>query len=88
MATPEDEARRRVDAAEEDEEFHLSKAAEEEVKRLATHPVREVRRLQDEASEGEKAGGLFLLLSEVSLAIWLIAALLIAAVFLIAYFVT
>jgi hypothetical protein len=71
----------------DDEEFHLAKAAEEELKRLGTHPVEEVQRLQEEAREGRWGSGLFLLLAEVGIGVWLLAALLIAAVFLIAYFV-
>jgi hypothetical protein len=87
MIEPEDKAPGSASDPEGDEEFHLSAAAGEELKRLATHPVEEVHRLQDEAREGEKAGGLFVLVAEVSVVVWLLAALLIAAVFLIAYFV-
>jgi hypothetical protein len=86
MAGSDDEMARSDGA--EGQDFHLAKAAEEELKRLATHPVEEAHRLQDDAREGEKGSGLFLMLAEVGVGLWLLAALLIAAVFLIAYFVT
>jgi hypothetical protein len=86
-ANPEDERGRGEGAQEQDQEFHLSTAAEDEVKRLATHPVEEAHRLQEETREGSKASGLFLLIGEIGLGVWLLAALLMVAVFLIAYFV-
>jgi hypothetical protein len=86
MAGPEDERAQRDDA--EGQDFHLAKGAGEELKRLATHPVEEAHRLQEDAREGEKGSGLLLMLAEVGIGLWLLAALLIAAVFLIAYFVT
>jgi hypothetical protein len=84
-----DEDRGRAGGAPEgDEEFHLSTAAKDELKRLAEHPVEEAHRLQDEVREGEKASGLFTFVAETAVWIWLLAAVLIAAVFLIAYFAT
>jgi hypothetical protein len=86
MAGPDDERAQGEDA--EGQDFHLAKGAGEELKRLATHPVEEAHRLQEDAREGEKGSGLLLMLAEVGIGLWLLAALLIAAVFLIAYFVT
>jgi hypothetical protein len=86
MAGPDDERAQSDDA--EGQDFHLAKGAGEELKRLATHPVEEAHRLQEDAREGEKGSGLLLMLAEVGIGLWLLAALLIAAVFLIAYFVT
>jgi hypothetical protein len=86
-ANPKDEPGRGEGHPEDDQEFHLSTAAEDEVKRLAAHPVEEAHRLQEEIREGSKASGLFLLVGEISLGVWLLAALLMVAVFLIAYFV-
>lgn len=86
MARPEDERAPSGDA--EDQDFHLAKGARDELKRLATHPVEEAHHLQDDAREGEKGSGLLLLLAEVGIGLWVLAALLIVAVFLIAYFVT
>ncbi len=85
MAGPDEE---RAQSEAEGQDFHLAKGAGEELKRLASHPVEEAHRLQDDAREGEKGSGLFLLLAEVGIGLWILAALLIVAVFLIAYFVT
>ena len=87
MTQSEDETGQGEKAPDEDEAFHLSKAAEEEAKRLATHPVEEAHRLQDEAREGRWGSGLFLVLAEVGIGVWLLAVVLMVAVFLIAYFV-
>jgi hypothetical protein len=70
---------------EPDEEFHLGKATEEELKRLATHPVQEVERLADEIEEGEKGSSMLLLVSGIAASVWFLAALLMVAVFLVAY---
>jgi hypothetical protein len=86
MMQPEDETGR-SEKAPDDEPFHLAKAAEEELKRLATHPVEEVHRLQEEAREGRWGSSLFLLVAEIGIGVWLLAALLMVVVFLIAYFV-
>lgn len=86
MAGPDDE-KARSEAA-EGQDFHLAQGAKDELKRLATHPVEEAHHLQADAREGEKGSGLLLLLAEVGIGLWLLAALLIVAVFLIAYFVT
>jgi hypothetical protein len=86
MAGPDDERGPGNDAEEQD--FHLAKGAGEELKRLASHPVEEAHRLQEDAREGEKGSGLLLLLAEVGIGLWLLAAVLIVAVFLIAYFLT
>jgi hypothetical protein len=86
MAGPEDD--RAPSEGAEGQDFHLAKGAGDELKRLASHPVEEAHRLQDDAREGEKGSGLFLLLAEVGIGLWVLAALLIVAVFLIAYFVT
>ncbi len=86
MTGSEDEPGRGAGAPQGDE-FHLSQATGDEAKRLARHPVEEAHRLQDEAREGEKGSGLFLMLAEVGIGLWILAALLIVAVFLIAYFV-
>jgi hypothetical protein len=75
-------------APEGEEEFHLSTAARDELKRLAEHPLEEAHRLQEDVREGEKASGLLTFVAETAIWIWLLAALLIAAVFLIAYFAT
>jgi hypothetical protein len=72
---------------EPDEEFHLGKATEEELKRLVTHPVQEVERLKDEIEEGEKGSGMLLLVSGIAASVWVLAVLLIVAVFLVAYLV-
>jgi len=80
MARPEDERAPSGDA--EDQDFHLAKGARDELKREEAH------HLQDDAREGEKGSGLLLLLAEVGIGLWVLAALLIVAVFLIAYFVT
>ena len=92
MTQSEDEtARSENDSGEQptpgEEPFHLARAAEEELKRLAAHPVEEAHRLQEEAREGSWGTGLFLLLAEVGIGLWLLAGLLILAVFLVAYFV-
>jgi hypothetical protein len=86
-ANPEDERGRGEGQPKEDQEFHLAQAAQDEAKRIATHPVQEAHRLQEETREGSNASGLFLLLGEVGLGVWVLAALLMVAVFLIAYFV-
>jgi hypothetical protein len=70
-----------------EEEFHLGKAAEEELKRLATHPVRETERLRGEIDKGEPTG-LAVLLTSVAFWVWLLAALLMVVVFLVAYLAT
>jgi dolichol kinase len=72
---------------EANDDVHLGKAAEEELKRLAAHPVEEVERLRDEVREGRTASGLFLLVGGIAASMWFLAAALIAAVFLVAYFV-
>jgi hypothetical protein len=69
------------------DDVHLGKATEEELKRLATHPVLEAERLRDEVREGRKASGLFLLVGGIAASMWFLAALLMVAVFLVAYFV-
>lgn len=69
-----------------EEEFHLSTAGKDELKRLASHPIEEAHRLQEEVREGEKASGLFTLVVEVGVWVWLAAALLIVAIFLVVYF--
>jgi len=71
---------------EPDEEFHLGKAAEHEVKRLITHPLRERRRLNEELEEGQTAG-LGFLLGGVAFSVWFLAALLMAVCFVVAYLV-
>jgi hypothetical protein len=86
MTQSEDETGRSEEAP-DDEPFHLAKAAEEELKRLATHPVEEVHGLQEEAREGRWGSSLFLLVAEIGIGVWLLAALLMVVVFLIAYFV-
>lgn len=79
---PEDQA-----TYETTDDIHLGKATEEELKRLATHPVLEVERLRDEMREGRNASGLFLLVGGIAASMWFLAALLMVAVFLVAYFV-
>ena len=69
------------------DDVHLGKAAEEELTRLATHPVLEVERLRDEVRKGSQASGLFLLVGGIAASMWFLAALLMVAVFLVAYFV-
>jgi hypothetical protein len=66
--------------ADEDEEFLLRHEAAEELKRLATHPIKEIERLEEEAREGKTAASLGLVLAGVGLGVWAIAAVLLAFV--------
>jgi hypothetical protein len=66
--------------ADEDEEFLLRHEAAEELKRLATHPIKEIERLEEEAREGKTAASLGVLLAGVGLGVWAIAAVLLAFV--------
>lgn len=66
--------------ADEDEEFLLRHEAAEELKRLATHPIKEIERLEEEAREGKTAASLGLLLAGVGLGVWAIAAVLLGFV--------
>jgi hypothetical protein len=70
-----------------DDDVHLGKATEEEMKRLATHPVQEAERLQEEIREGRSGTGLFAFVGGIAVSVWFLAALLTATVFLVAYWV-
>ena len=49
--------------ADEDEEFLLRHEVAEELKRLATHPIKEIERLEEEAREGKTAASLGVVLA-------------------------
>jgi len=66
--------------ADEDEEYLLRHEAAEELKRLATHPIQEIERLEEEAREGKTAASLGVVLAGVGLGVWAIAAVLLAFV--------
>ena len=73
--------------ADEDEEFQLRHEATEELKRLATHPLKEIERLEEEAREGKTAASLGILLAGVGLGVWAIAAVLLGFVALVVWLV-
>jgi hypothetical protein len=74
-------------ADEEDEEFLLRHETAEELKRLATHPIKEIERLEEEAREGKTAASLGVVLTAVGLGVWAIAAVLLAFVTLVVWIV-
>jgi hypothetical protein len=76
-----------TDEEEEKEEVLLRHEAAEELKRLATHPVQEIERLEQEAREGKTAASLGVVLAGVGLGVWAIAAVLLAFVLLVAWVV-
>lgn len=73
--------------ADEPDEFHLRHEAAEELKRLASHPIEEIERLEEEAREGETAASLGIVLAGVGLGVWVIAAVLLAFVTLVVWLV-
>jgi hypothetical protein len=58
-----------------DADFQVRHEAAEELKRLATHPVQEVERLEHEALEGETAASLLIVVVGVFLGVSAIVAL-------------
>jgi hypothetical protein len=82
-ADPASEGRRAPDA---NGGVRLGEAAGEELKRVATQPAEEAERIKDEVREGRSGTGLFALVGGIALSVWFIAALLMTAVFLVAYF--
>jgi hypothetical protein len=73
--------------AEEEDEFQLRHEATEELKRLTTHPIKEIERLEEEAREGKTAASLGILLAGVGLGVWAVAAVLLAFVALVVWLV-
>jgi hypothetical protein len=73
--------------ANEPEEFHLRHEAAEELRRLASHPIEEIERLEQDALEGKTGATLGIVLAGVGLGVWAIAAALLALVTLIVWLV-
>jgi hypothetical protein len=73
--------------ADEEEEVLLRHEAAEELKRLATHPIQEIERLEQEALEGKTAASLGVVLAGVGLGVWAFAAVLFAFVMLVVWIV-
>jgi len=73
--------------ADDPEEFHLRHEAAEELKRLASHPIKEIERLEEDAREGETGSSLGIVLAGVGLGVWMIAATLLALVTLVVWLV-
>jgi hypothetical protein len=71
----------------DEEEFQLRHEVAEEVKRLATHPVQEIERLEAEAREGKTAASLGIVLAGVGLGVWAFATVLLALVALVVWLV-
>lgn len=69
-------------------EFQLRHEAVAELKRLATHPLREVERLAQEARRGETAASLAIVVGAVFLGVWTIAAVVYGVVLLVTRLVT
>lgn len=65
-------------------EFHLRHVAVEELRRLVSHPLGEVRRLAHEAREGATAASLGIVVAAVFLGVWSFAALVYLFVMLVA----
>jgi hypothetical protein len=63
-------------------DFQLRHEAAAELKRLAAHPLGEVKRLRDEAREGGTAVSLGIIVAAVFLGVWTIAALIYGVVLL------
>jgi hypothetical protein len=76
-----------ADEEEQKEEVLLRHEAAEELKRLATHPIQEIERLEHEAHEGETAASLGVMLAGVGLGVWAIAGVLLAFVLLVVWIV-
>lgn len=72
---------------EESEEFHLGHEAAEELKRLVSHPIQEIERLEEDAREGKTGASLGIVLAGVGLGVWMIAAALLALVTLVVWLV-
>ena len=68
-------------------DFHLSVEAERELKRLGTHPIRELRRLRDEVRDGEVGTAMTLLIVGIGLGVWIVAALILVVIILVTDFV-
>jgi hypothetical protein len=64
-------------------DFHLSVEAERELKRLGTHPIREVRRLRDEVRDGEVGTAMTLLIVGIGLGVWIVAAVILVVIILV-----
>jgi hypothetical protein len=69
-------------------EFQLRHEAADELKRLATHPLEEVERLETEAREGKTAASLGILVTAVVVGVWSVAAVVYGLVILVAWLVT
>lgn len=69
-------------------EFQLRHEATDELKRLATHPLEEVERLEIEAREGKTAASLGILVTAVVVGVWSVAAIVYGLVVLVAWLVT
>jgi hypothetical protein len=69
-------------------EFQLRHEATDELKRLATHPLGEVERLEAEAREGKTAASLGILVTAVVVGVWSVAAIVYGLVVLVAWLVT
>ncbi len=77
--------RERDTDAPEPEEYHLHTELGHELKRLGTHPIREIERLSDEAKEGEVETTPAIVIAGVAIWIWILVAIVIGASVLIAY---
>jgi hypothetical protein len=73
--------------ADEPEELQLRHEAAEELKRLASHPIEEIERLERDAREGKTGASLGIVLAGVGLGVWTIALVLLAFVTLIVWLV-
>ena len=67
--------------------FELKHEAVDELKRLATHPVQEVARLEETALEGATAASILIIVAGIFVAVWLIAGALYGLVMLVTWLV-
>ena len=72
----------------DDEEFHVGHEAKEELKRLATHPVQEIRRLEEEAAQGDVGATPGIVLAGMSIWLGIVFALMLGIVLLVTFLVT
>jgi hypothetical protein len=76
------------DAPEPEEEYHLHTELGHELERLGTHPVQEIRRLSEEAKEGEVETTPAIVIAGVAIWVWLVVAVILGASIVAVYLAT
>ena len=77
----------RAPAEPEPEEYHLHTELGHELKRLGTHPIKEIERLSAEARDGEVETTPAIVIAGIALWLWILVTVVIAASFLVVYLV-